>query len=70
VVNNVQEIKNHFIILVRYSNKFERVEDSFPEVFIIPSRDLMGMRQRFGEQYRITNLKNIMPFKDKWSLLK
>lgn len=49
VVNNVVSKKDHFVVFVVFNNKFEQLE-IFPDVFIVPSRDVLKVRDEFQNE--------------------
>jgi hypothetical protein len=49
VVNNVISKKNHFVVFVTYNKKFEKI-DTMPEVFIVPSKDVVKITRKFKEE--------------------
>lgn len=70
IVNNILHSEDHFIIFVIYNNKFNDVISSYPEVFIVPSTDLVKNKlvNIYKKEKRVLkgNLKN---YKDRWDLL-
>ncbi len=69
VVNNVEAKVNHFICFVRYKRRFSDVNDFFPEIFIVPSSEVVKNRKEFKKEKRIM-IGSIEEFKNRWDLLK
>ncbi|RAI86741.1 hypothetical protein [Algoriphagus yeomjeoni] len=68
IVNNVIARDNHFIVFVVYNNKFDEV-GVIPEIFIVPSQDVVTLLTDFSGQKRIMKGK-ILDYKDKWEILR
>ena len=68
IVNNVVAQENHFIVFVVYNKKFEQVE-FIPEIFIVPSKEVITLLTDFNGQKRIMKGK-IRDYKDKWEILR
>lgn len=67
VVNNVISKKNHFVVFVTYNKKFEKI-DTMPEVFIVPSKDVVKITRKFKEEKRVMK-GDLINYKDRWDYL-
>ena len=67
VVNNVISKKNHFVVFVTYNKKFEKI-DTMPEVFIVPSKDVIKITRKFKEEKRVMK-GDLIDYKDRWDYL-
>jgi hypothetical protein len=68
VVNNVESKEDHFICFVRYKGRFSDV-DKFPEVYIVPSVEVIKNRKEFKKEKRMM-IGSILEYRDRWDLLK
>lgn len=68
IVNNVVAQENHFIVFVVYNNKFDEV-GVIPEIFIVPSQEVVALLTDFSGQKRIMKGK-ILGYKDKWEIFR
>ena len=67
VVNNVKNIRNHFIAFVIYNNKFQDIQIE-PEVFIVPSFEVYEIMETYNTEKRVLKGK-LLKYKDKWEIL-
>lgn len=69
IVNNIVERNGHFIVFIIYNKKFENV-DYYPEVFIVPSKEVEKITNKYKKERRVLkgNLIN-GNYKDRWDLL-
>lgn len=67
VVNNVVKKENHFIVFVVYNGKFENI-NTVPEIFIVPSVEVIKIAKHFKEQKRVMK-GGINKYKDRWESL-
>jgi hypothetical protein len=68
IVNNVEDVENHYVALVIYKDKFEKV-DVFPDVYIMPSSEVIKLKKDFKNQARLFK-RDIEEYKDHWEYLK
>jgi len=68
IVNNVVSKDNHFIVFLIYNNKFEDVT-TIPDLYILPSSDVIVHSKSFGDQKRVFK-GSIASYKDNWSVVR
>ncbi len=65
IVNNVGKgSRDHYLVFVIFNNKFDDLT-TFPDVFIVPSLEVAGITQHFGQEKRVMK-GALKPFKDQW----
>lgn len=67
IVNNVIKKESHYIAFVVYNNKFEDI-NIIPEVFIVPSSEVIKIAKHFKKQKRVMK-GDINKYKNKWDNL-
>lgn len=73
-VDNVRTSPNHYIVFVVYNNKFSDRQLPVPDIYVVPSEEVIKRRKEFGSYYRIMpkhkkKQYNIEEFKNRWDLI-